>query len=408
MRLVDAQGRAYWLAYCMNVHPGGTLESTLDALERCVVPLRDRLGVRGPFGVGLRFDAATVHALVADAAARARLRAALDRHDLVPFTANAFVLGGFHGGRIKEQVYAPTWAEASRVAYTLAFAEVMADLVPHGFEVSISTAPGGWRPWGHGEALDRAFAARLAELGEGLEALEARAGRRVRVGLEPEPLCTLQRTDDAITFFHLHLGEAMAVERAARYLGICYDVCHQAIMDEDAGTGLLALDAAGIGLVKLQASSALEVRQPCHREARAALAAFDEETYLHQVGARGVDGTLRQAPDLPEVLQAGSTWHEYHPWRVHFHVPVFRSELGGGLTTTRPALDRALATVARHALTAHVEIETYTWEVLPETERRAGSGFSLVEALAREYEYVLASLAQGGVKAAEAREPNAS
>lgn len=398
MRLVDAQGHAYWLAYCMNVHAGGTLASTLDALATTVRPLKERLGVDGPFGVGLRFDAATVHALARDPDARARLRAALDEGDLVPFTANAFVLGGFHGGRIKEQVYAPTWADEARLRYTLDFAEVMADLVPRDLDVSISTAPGGWRPWGHGSELDQAFARRIAALADGLDALESRTGRKVRVGLEPEPLCTIQRVEDAVNFFHLPLRQALDDQRAARYLGICYDVCHQAVMDEDAGTGLMALEGAGVGIVKLQASCALEVPLPCDEEARAALAAFDEDTYLHQVGARGPDGALRQAADLPEVLAPDSTWHESHPWRVHFHVPVFRKEVAGGLTTTQPALERALSTVARHALTPHIEIETYTWDVLPEAERAAGSGFDLVEALVHEYAHVLGLLGEGDVR----------
>ena len=171
MRLLDAQSRSSWLTYCMNVHPGGTLDATLAAIRDTVLPLKARLGVRGPFGVGLRFDAPTVHALAADAKARARLRQVLDADELVPFTGNAFVLGGFHGGRIKENVYAPTWADEARGRYTLDFAALLADLLPPGFEASLSTAPGGWRPWGHSVEPARASAARRERLAEGLERL---------------------------------------------------------------------------------------------------------------------------------------------------------------------------------------------------------------------------------------------
>ena len=49
MRLATPAGSELWLAYCMNVHPGGTLATTEAAIEDTVLPLRERLGVRGPF-----------------------------------------------------------------------------------------------------------------------------------------------------------------------------------------------------------------------------------------------------------------------------------------------------------------------------------------------------------------------
>ena len=57
---------------------------------------------------------------------------------------------------------------------------------------------------------------------------------------------------------------------------------------------------------------------------------------------------------------------------------------------------RVLARVAQGGATRHLEVETYTWEALPEHERRAGSGFDLVEALARELEWVGGALERHG------------
>jgi hypothetical protein len=78
-------------------------------------------------------------------------------------------------------------------------------------------------------------------------------------------------------------------------------------------------------------------------------------------------------------------------------VPVHRADAIPPLSTTRADLERALRRVARGDVTAHVEIETYTWEGIPEEARPE----SLVESLAQEYEWVLATLAEEGVRRAE-------
>jgi sugar phosphate isomerase/epimerase len=405
MRLALPDGTDLRLTYCMNVHPGGSLPSTEQALRATVLPLRERLGARGPFGVGLRFDAETVRLLQTDAGLLALLRDRLAAHDLEPFTANGFVLGAFHGPGVKERVYLPPWWDEERIRYTGDLGAVMAGLAKPGSLVSISTAPGCWRGHGLGEDAVKACARGFVRAARRFQAIEARTGVRLRLGIEPEPGCLLQTTEEVVAFFHGPLADAFGSDAAALpWLGVCYDVCHQAVVGEDVAESLGRLREAGIAIVKLQASTALEVPDPADEAARAALAAFDEPTYLHQVAAREADGRLRVAADLPEAL-GDEAWRSLAPWRVHFHVPVFRAEVAGGLRTTRYALDAALREVVAGRLCPHVEIETYTFDVLPEAERLAGSGFDLVEALAREYEYVLELLGAHGVRARRALRP---
>ncbi|MFV1960123.1 MAG: metabolite traffic protein EboE, partial [Planctomycetota bacterium] len=330
---------------------------------------------------------------------RRRLRDVLRAEDLVPFTGNAFVVGAFHGRPVKEAVYRPTWAEDERVDHTLAFAALMDDLAPPGERLTLSTAPGGWRAWGSGSEVENAVARGLARAARGLVGLEEETGRSVGLALEPEPGCLIDTTDGVIDFFEGPLARALGGdERARAHLGLCYDVCHQAVMHEDLDAGWDALEAAGIEVMKVQASSALEVADPRLASAREALCAFDEPVYLHQVGAPDDSGLVHLAPDLGAALAEPSTWQTRRPWRVHFHVPVFRAEAAGGLATTRPFLEHALSRLARGDVTRHLEIETYSFDVLPEAERRAGSGSDLVGALAREYEYVLSVLEAHGAR----------
>jgi sugar phosphate isomerase/epimerase len=399
MRLRTASGSDLWLTYCMNVHPGGTVESTEAAIRDTVLPLRDALGETGPFGLGLRFDGRTVRRLAAEADALTRMRDLLREHDLVPFTANGFVVGSFHGEPVKERVYAPDWQDLERLRYTEALAVVMSRLSRPGDRVSLSTAPGSWRAWGWGRDVDAACAKLLVRAAGHLKRLGEETGVDLALGLEPEPRCTIETTHEAIAFFQGALRRAAGDDASVLApLGVCFDVCHQAVMHEDVVESLALLGAARIPVVKVQASCALELSDPADDAGRRALAAFDEPVYLHQVGARDTGGALRVADDLPAALDLPSGWSSTGPWRVHFHVPVFRKEAVPPLRTTRPELDRALAAVARGHVTPHLEIETYTWDVLPAAERRAGSGSDLVEALRREYAHVLSVLGAHGVE----------
>jgi hypothetical protein len=115
--------------------------------------------------------------------------------------------------------------------------------------------------------------------------------------------------------------------------------------------------------------------------ARAALAAFDEPTYLHQVVARR-GAELTRASDLPEALGRGAA-ADGEEWRVHFHVPIFVADLPG-FGTTQDFLAQVLALHRAAPVSPHLEVETYTWGVLPEALTRDG----MEAAVARELDWV--------------------
>lgn len=397
MRVQTADGRKLWLGYGMNVHPGGGPRTTIDAIASTVLPLKERLDVRGPFGIAVRWSAAGVAELQSGSVLE-ELRTLLKAHDLHVFTGNAFVHGEFHGRPLKDDVYRPAWSEEARTTYTVAFAEVLAALNAPGASVSLSTSPCSFKQWGGGPEEVTACAERMADCARWLRRLEDASGVRVRLAVEPEPCCTLETTEELRDYFTGPLESALEGDAALRtWLGACYDVCHQAVVHEDPIESLALLRSEKIEISKVQASCALELRDPRAPEGRAALARFDEPVYLHQVGARDRAGKLHMAADLAEVLaHEGGEWLERAPWRSHFHVPVFRAQALPPLCTTQPDLEDVLRLVARQDITEQIEIETYTWDVLPKAEKQAGAGFDLVDALEREYRWVLDILAQEG------------
>src|SRR5664279_1012425 len=122
------------------------------------------------------------------------------------------------------------------------------------------------------------------------------------------------------------------------------------------------------------------------REALAALRRFEDPVYLHQVVQRGPDGIVRFA-DLPEAFASLDGPSADREWRVHFHVPIFLDRLAP-FGSTQSFIREVLAVQRARPLTAHLEVETYTWGVLPEPFR---SG-SVDEAVARELAWVRTEL----------------
>ncbi|NCA12201.1 hypothetical protein EBR56_10440, partial [bacterium] len=127
---------------------------------------------------------------------------------------------------------------------------------------------------------------------------------------------------------------------------------------------IAALTAAGIRINKVQVSCAIEVPDPTDPVQRDALTAYIEPRYLHQTFARDAGGTLHRALDLTADLLTDAAWRSRAPWRVHYHVPVDAERIGS-LRTTRGELASALAAIGGLDYAPHLEVETYTWPVLP-------------------------------------------
>ena len=401
-------GRRVRLAYCLNLHAADDLAGTLAGIRRITLPLRDRLAPAGSFGVGLYFPARVALELEGSPRELGELTAFLHGERLDPFTFNAFPFGGFHAAGLKRGVFAPTWCEPERLRYTQAVARIAGALNP-GREghVSISTHPGRFGPWAAGEferALEllRSCVATLVQLNEA-------DAPPLRLCLEAEPRAVAGDTAAcALSLERLHaaLAPEFGRELVERHLGLCLDACHSAVEFEEAHEAVQLATRTPLG--KLQYSSAIALREPGRNAAaRAALFALDEPRYLHQTTGTRAGEALR-ADDLPELARAcaepDSPWLSCEEWRTHFHVPVDLERLGCGdssaaaLGTTR----EHAAAILRDLLAAperwggpelHVEIETYTWDILPGTARGAGD---LVGGLEREYGHVLAVLAEAG------------
>jgi len=360
------------LTYCLNVHPGGTLAEAETAVFERARGVFDELArltpVEPPFGLGLWFSAEAARELTSGGrldAFAARLRDA----GFYAFTLNGFPYGRFHGTRVKERVYRPDWADDARFDYTVSLIEILAALLPEGVRGSISTLPVTFKPWANADRLATA-ARNLAEVVARLDLVREAGRREIALALEPEPGCFLEKTEDVIRFFHDHLrpaararlgGERKEADATLRrHLGVCLDTTHTGVMGEDPTRSLERLTEHGIRVVKLQLGAALRIEVGPDGPP-AALHAFRDEVYLHQVKVRAAGKSL-YFDDLPEPLDRQPP--PQGEWRVHFHVPLsWPGE--GAISTTSGQVDAHFLAAALDAGVEHFESEIYTLDVFP-------------------------------------------
>jgi sugar phosphate isomerase/epimerase len=367
------------LSYCTNVHPAEDLEGMLNQLRTYAGPIRAKAGLNS-LGVGLWLPAVLAEELASSSSDRIALRELLTQQRLFIHTINAFPYGGFHNDIVKHDVYKPDWADPLRLEYTLNCAEVLADLLPDNVDGSISTLPLGWRdPWP--EEKDIEATAAFVRLSEGLRDIKARTGRTIRVAVEPEPGCVLDDVADVVDWLAARIPAGIDPE----HIGICLDACHLAVSFADPADSVRLITEAGLRVVKLQASAALHVQDPSQPTARDALDAFREPRYLHQVRELASDSVL-QVDDLSEAI---GTLPGAGPWRVHFHMPLHHVP-PVPLATTTDVLRSTVEAVRRapHGESAHLDVETYTWSVLPKGTE------SLVDGIAAELVWATNELLQ--------------
>jgi len=402
MRLQGSAGSQ--LTYCTNIHPGETWAEVRGNLKQQVPEVRDLVAPDTAFGVGLRLSATATETLQQQAAYD-ELEDLLKANRLYVFTLNGFPYGTFHGAPVKEAVYLPDWQDPERLRYTDRLADLLARLLPDEPDLygSVSTVPGAFKPRANETgAVDRIADAMLRHVAH-LVGIERNTGHTIVLALEPEPCCLLETVEETVAFFKQRLlgpdavarlttlgklTPAAAEEALHRHIGVCFDTCHAAVEFESAAGSVHSLQGAGIRIAKLQLSVGLQVNT-FDKETLAELMTFSDEVYLHQVVERTSAGLTRFV-DLPDAFasledaKAGSIERE---WRVHFHVPVFLGDMGQ-FSNTQQFLREILALHRKAPVSPHLEVETYTWNVLPERYRAVDVSVNI----ARELSWVIKEL----------------
>jgi len=238
----------------------------------------------------------------------------------------------------------------------------------------------------------------LAAIVSCLTAIEKESGKLIHLDLEPEPDGWLESSKDVVEFFTGPLlkvadilsnteaeDNAFWQEKIRRHIRICYDVCHAAVMFEDPENFVQALEKERILIGKMQISSALKFhvaksKNPLKLQEEKLLS-LTNSPYLHQIRAK-TPGEMRGHSDLLPAL-AHMKESAGQEWRIHFHVPIFIEQYEF-FSSTQDTLKKSMELFMKRPFTNHLEIETYTWEILPKPLK-----LELSESIVREYQWVL-------------------
>ena len=385
------------LSYCSNIHPGEIWALHFAELQKNVPLVKAQVAPNQAMGLGLRIaNQASID--LQDSSAFEALKSWLGKENLYVFTLNGFPYGGFHDTIVKDQVHAPDWTTQERYDYTLRLAHILAKLLPENeHEGGISTSPISYKYWWNSpeklhDATKKGTLA-LLELVVALADLEKSTGKWIHIDIEPEPDGILENHGEFVDWYEtVYLpmgieflgkkGMAGAENLLRRHVQLCFDICHYGVSFDKPATCIQELVDKHIPVGKIQISSALRVDLRENPLAQIeTLKKYHEPVYLHQVKALGKDGTFIQYRDLDEAIA------DFNPdrddeWRVHFHVPLFLENYGI-LGSTQQEIRETMAIQKSNPFTRHLEIETYTWGVLP-TEFQV----PMDQSISREIQYI--------------------
>ena len=387
----------FHLSYCTNIHPGSNWESTFSSLKTYVPHIKTAVSPNSSFGLGLRLSNKASEELN-EGNNFSEFQSWLTENNVYVFTMNGFPYGNFHDERVKDNVHAPDWTTKERLEYTKRLFEQLAQLLPEGMSGGISTSPISYKYWHESEEKkQKAFetgAKHLAEVALQLLEIEDRTGKYLHLDIEPEPDGLLENSDEVIEFFSRYLipiATKIFKEKSTesvdeiestikRYITVCYDICHFSLAYEEPEDTFKKFADVGLLIGKIQVSAALKIlyNEADAKEIWDSLTRFNEPTYLHQVTEQ-INGKVKTYNDLPIVLEARKDFTEL---RAHFHVPIFLEQFGK-LYSTQDHILKVVEYLKTNPVSEHLEIETYTWDVLPKELKR-----DLSESIIREIDWL--------------------
>lgn len=380
------------LAYCTNIHRGGNWAETFASLENYVMAVRQRVCPDEAYAIGLRLGAEAAREL-SDRQTLSKFRRWLEVKNCYVFTINGFPFGQFHGTRVKEQVYAPDWTTIERVEYTNLLFDLIGELVPDGVEGSVSTVPVSYKEFISDERQVVAARKNLWKSIEHIEKVSRRTGKTLHLGLEPEPLCYLETSREMVRFVEQMRADRPGDLRLDEHLGVNYDCCHLAVEYESPAEAIGRLKQHRIKFSKIHISNALKVTPT--PEVRRELHSFTDDIYFHQTIARSADGTITRHRDLDDALAVNNQLPPAlaDEWRIHFHIPLHAEPTSIFRTTVDHVQGVLDLLQADPAMCSHLEMETYTWEVMPSEMKKR----NVVDQLVGEYEWTLKELRSRGL-----------
>lgn len=381
----------HWhLAYCTNIHRGESWSQTFQTLKDYTLRVKHVISPNDPYAIGLRlgFNAAEE---LSQKENLLHFQKWLEENQCYVFTINGFPYGTFHGARVKEDVYRPDWTTRERVDYTKSLFRLLHELTPSDCSASVSTVPCSYKEFITDSSQVQTMRDNIWEVADFIADLSEQSGRDFHLGLEPEPLCYLETSQEAVDFISSLKDCRKDYSAIEKHIGVNYDTCHLAIEFEEPKQVIKNFVDNNIRISKIHLSSALKVFPTTENLTQ--LRHFDDPVYFHQVISKNHQtGEIKRIKDLDIALDEAETNPPApdEEWRIHFHIPL-HSPTNDLFESTSNHIQGLLDTlVSQPNLCDHFEMETYTWEVLPDEIKTR----DVVDQLIHEYQWTLDELSK--------------
>jgi len=390
------------LSYCTNIHAGESWSEIFKNLEIYILEVKSRTSPNVPFGIGLRLSNIAAEEL-SKKETLDNFKTWLKEHQLYVYTMNGFPFGSFHGEVIKDQVHAPDWTHISRKNYTKQLFDILGELLPESLTGGISTSAISYKfGYNNSSELEKAktqACSAIIDVVIHLMDIKSKTGKTLHLDIEPEPDGIIENSNEFVAFYNEFLikkgiSELQTLKECTRaeaelaireHVQLCFDICHSAVAFEKTSEVISLMNTHKIKIGKLQLSSALK----CHidgnytlEELQDHLLAFHEPNYLHQAIIKTKNAEFRKFIDLDVAIEAMQS-ATFQGLRTHYHVPIFLADYQK-LQSTQDDLIEVLKLWKDNAFTNHLEIETYTWDVLPDQMQT-----DITTVVIREMEWVL-------------------
>ena len=364
------------VCYCTNIHPGESWDEIISSLKENTLNIQKGLTSE----IGLRISARALKEVARKEINDFKKWLALE--NLKVCTVNAFPYGNFNKGIVKKDVYLPDWQSEKRVSYTLDTIELMLELDS---EVTISTVPLGWKDSFQQPSSVVNACQNLLKVALRLRDIYDKEGIQILVCLEPEPGCYLENTESVIRFFNDYLFNSKFFSQSEiailrQFIGICFDVCHFSTMFESAVESYKKISQL-VDIHKVQVSSGLKFIGSLE-DFKKNISSFKDGRYLHQLMIQNNDQQFFLSDLENYPLLDGEA-----EFRVHYHVPIFLNELEGFQGTNKDIVD-LINYFNENKIEQTLEVETYTFEVLPAKYQEQG----IRESIRRELKWLINQL----------------
>ena len=356
------------LAYCTNIHRGETWRETFDSLKTHTLAVRDRVCPRAPVR----------HRPALEPSGRRRIIRSENTFGISTLARKKFLLR-FHHQRISLRpvsrrarqgagLSCPTGLRRSGWLTPICFLICWRNCCPPASKAASAPCPARSRNSSRPANRKKSSAKTSGAASNTSRASVKNPNANCISDSNLNRLCLLENSAETIQFFEQLRAEHKNDPRLDEFLGVNYDCCHFAVEFEEPLATLNSLHDSRHQ--NQQNPFEFRAQSPAHPGgARRELQKFADKVYLHQVVARDANGRLKFFRDLPDALADNSKLKiknsKLPEWRIHFHVPL-HAPAAPPFENTNDHLLGMLDWLAENPkLCPHLEMETYTWEVLP-------------------------------------------